>query len=408
MDLHLSKTVSEWEITRLEDVAVIIMGQSPPGEHVIDRDSNLSNIGLPFLQGNAEFGNRYPNPHKWCIEPLKIAEPQDILISVRAPVGDLNLANQPVCIGRGLAAIRFVYMDASFGWHVVNWTRYWFERLTQGSTFKSIGRTEIKSLPIPFPPLSEQQKIAAILDSIDEAIQHTSAVLVALERLQDSILNELLKCRVKGKNQKQQDTLDVSSPEVVRANIADVNEWENTTVKEFAPFRYGKALKKSQRNQSGTCPVFGSNGIVGWHDAAIADGPTVIIGRKGSAGMVHYSPVPCWPIDTTFFVTGSDPILVRFIYYVLKMLKLEELNSDNAVPGLNRDVAHSQPLKIPVDISEQRAITTLLGQVDETIDCTTTQRDALRTFRQSISDALFTGRIRIPIGSVSVKNRAMK
>lgn len=190
--MHLSKTVSKWETTRLEDVAVIIMGQSPPGEHVIDWDGNLSDIGLPFLQGNAEFGNRYPNPLKWCIEPLKIAEPQDILISVRAPVGDLNLANQPVCIGRGLAAIRFVSMDASFGWHVINWTRYWFKRLTQGSTFESIGRTEIKSLPIPFPPLSEQQKIAAILDSIDEVIESIETTIGTTQNMKASMLESLL------------------------------------------------------------------------------------------------------------------------------------------------------------------------------------------------------------------------
>ena len=79
------------------------------------------------------------------------------------------------------------------------------------------------------------------------------------------------------------------------------NEWQTTTVGEFAPFIYGKSLTASKRNPEGQVPVFGSNGIVGWHDTAWTDGPTVIIGRKGTIGAVHYSPVPCWPIDTTFF-----------------------------------------------------------------------------------------------------------
>lgn len=189
---HLSTIPDNWETTRLEDVATIIMGQSPPGEHVVDWEGDSSNIGLPFIQGNAEFGSRYPNPNKWCTEPLKVAKPQDILISVRAPVGELNLTNQPICIGRGLAAIRFTSMDTSFGWHAINWTRYWLKRLSQGSTFEAIGRTEIKSLPIPVPPLQEQQRIAAVLNSIDEVVEVLAQITNTTQNLKVSMLDSLL------------------------------------------------------------------------------------------------------------------------------------------------------------------------------------------------------------------------
>ena len=100
-------------------------------------------------------------------------------------------------------------------------------------------------------------------------------------------------------------------------------EWQRTTVGEFAPFTYGKGLTASKRNPEGQVPVFGSNGIVGWHDTAWTDGPTVIIGRKGTVGAVHYSPIPCWPIDTTFFICGSDAALVRFKYYALKVSRFD-------------------------------------------------------------------------------------
>ena len=80
---------------------------------------------------------------------------------------------------------------------------------------------------------------------------------------------------------------------------------EMTTVGEFAPFTYGKGLPAGKRNLSGHFAVFGSNGIVGWHDTALTDGPTVVIGRKGTVGAVHYWPDPCWPIDTTYYTTGS-------------------------------------------------------------------------------------------------------
>jgi len=139
------------------------------------------------------------------------------------------------------------------------------------------------------------------------------------------------------------------------------------TVGEFAPFAYGKALPQRKRNPLGRVPVFGSNGIVGWHDTPLTNGPTVIIGRKGTVGAVHYSPVPCWPIDTTFFVTGDDPAIVRFKYYALKALGFEHMNADSAVPGLNRDAAHACQLRVPPE-SEQRAIACILGSLDDKIE----------------------------------------
>jgi len=118
-------------------------------------------------------------------------------------------------------------------------------------------------------------------------------------------------------------------------------EWREVTVGEFAPFNYGKGLPKRARNHSGQVPVYGSNGVVGTHDSALTDGPTVVIGRKGTVGALHYAPGPCWPIDTTFYLTGTDEALTRYRYYLLKSLGLEHMNADSAVPGLNRDAAHA-------------------------------------------------------------------
>lgn len=90
-----------WSSTRLADASLIVQGQSPPGDTY-----NARGNGLPFFQGKAEFGPLHPVPVKWCSSPGKVAEPEDILISIRAPVGPTNLANSRCCIGRGLAAIR--------------------------------------------------------------------------------------------------------------------------------------------------------------------------------------------------------------------------------------------------------------------------------------------------------------
>ena len=178
---------------RLEALAEIVMGQSPPGDTVVDFEGDhRDDGGLPFVQGNAEFGLRSPAPAKWCVRPLKVAERGDLLISVRAPVGHTNRADQPLAIGRGLAAVRFTAADPSFGWHTVNHAKNIFERVAQGSTFEAIGGTELRSLPILLPPLPEQRAIAAVLDGIDEAIERTEEAIAATERLRDALLHELL------------------------------------------------------------------------------------------------------------------------------------------------------------------------------------------------------------------------
>ena len=166
------------------------------------------------------------------------------------------------------------------------------------------------------------------------------------------------------------------------------HEWQTTTVGEFAPFIYGKSLTASKRNPEGQVPVFGSNGIVGWHDTAWTDGPTVIIGRKGTIGAVHYSPVPCWPIDTTFFLTGNDDTLVRFKYYVLKVLGLEHMNSDSAVPGLNRNDAHARELQVP-PLPEQRRIAHILGTLDDKIALNRQMNETLKEMARAPFKAWF-------------------
>lgn len=166
-------------------------------------------------------------------------------------------------------------------------------------------------------------------------------------------------------------------------------EWREITVGELAPFAYGKALPEARRNVNGNVPVYGSNGVVGFHDAPLTGGPTVVIGRKGTVGAVHYSPVPCWPIDTTFFVSGSDPWLVRYRYYVLKSLGLEHMNADSAVPGLNRDAAHARQVSVPANEDEQRAIAHILGTLDDKIELNRRMNRTLEAMARALFKSWF-------------------
>ena len=138
------------------------------------------------------------------------------------------------------------------------------------------------------------------------------------------------------------------------------------TIGELAPFSYGKGLPASKR-VSGDIPVYGSNGIIGYHNEPVTHGPTIVVGRKGTVGTVRLSQVPCWPIDTTFFIEFEDLDEARFIYYVLNNVGLEQMNSDSAVPGLNRDAAHAKKLSLPNEDS-WLPIAGALGKLDDKIE----------------------------------------
>ncbi|WP_374262374.1 restriction endonuclease subunit S [Zoogloea sp.] len=160
--------MNAWPIACLADIADITMGQSPPGETYNERGN-----GLPFFQGKSEFGETYPIPRKWCSEPKKVAEPGDILISVRAPVGPSNLADTRCCIGRGLASVRAKtdFLDVQYLRYCIRHAEPTLASLGQGSTFAAIGRTELASTKVPVPPLPEQRRIVDILSRAEGIVR---------------------------------------------------------------------------------------------------------------------------------------------------------------------------------------------------------------------------------------------
>lgn len=132
----------------------------------------------------------------------------------------------------------------------------------------------------------------------------------------------------------------------------------------FCEFKYGRSLPAKNR-QSGEIPVYGSNGIVGWHDEPLTCGPTIVIGRKGSAGALQYSETPCYPIDTTYYVDSScTTVDLKWLFYMLQKLGLSALSKHSAVPGLNRNDAYVKELAVPT-INQQKKIATVLDTAHE-------------------------------------------
>lgn len=163
-----------------------------------------------------------------------------------------------------------------------------------------------------------------------------------------------------------------------------VNEWRTLTIGEFCPFYYGKALTQPERKK-GNIPVVSSAGITGFHNKALVDSSGIIIGRKGTVGNTTLCDEPFWAIDTAFYIL-DDPQKrdLYFTYYLLKNLDFSAMNSDSAVPGLNRDHAHAMLVKVP-SIKEQKKIANILRIFDLRIELLKQTNTTL----ESIAQALF-------------------
>jgi type I restriction enzyme S subunit len=164
------------------------MGQSPDSAAV-----NGTEAGLPFLQGCAEFGERFPSPRLHCSPPLRVAKAGSTLISVRAPVGTTNRADQDYCIGRGLGAVlaKAGVADDVFLLHAIEANLEFLHRRSQGSTFLAISSKDLYSLPVPAPSLPTQRRIAEILSTLDEAIEQTEALIAKMQQVKAGLMHDL-------------------------------------------------------------------------------------------------------------------------------------------------------------------------------------------------------------------------
>ena len=174
-----------WEKKKLEDISNITMGQSPDSDFV-----NNEKIGTPFLQGNAEFTNKYPIEKYWCTKPQKIANSTDILLSVRAPVGAINIANKEFCIGRGLSAISF-NCNKLFGKYNLEFNLFQLIKKSQGSTFSSINKKDISEIILFIPCLEEQTKIADFLSAFDRKLENQKAQLEHWKQIKKGLLQQM-------------------------------------------------------------------------------------------------------------------------------------------------------------------------------------------------------------------------
>jgi len=188
-------------------------------------------------------------------------------------------------------------------------------------------------IKIPLPPIEEQKKIVEELDRYQRIIDGARMVI------------------------------DNWKPEI------EIDpEWELKDFHSVCTLEYGKGLPKKDRN-GGEYPVMGSNGVCGYHDEYLVEGPSIIVGRKGSAGKVVWEQKNCYPIDTTYYVKPQiDAIELKFLYFILKSLDFASLKNGSSIPGLNRNDVYST-FKIPLpSLKVQKEIIKKIEEQEELIE----------------------------------------
>lgn len=278
----------------LNAFCALTMGQSPDSESY-----NIEHNGFPFYQGNADFGRIHPMVRVWCSAPKKLAKAGDILISVRAPIGALNIADCDCCIGRGLAAITpdATCADTMFLFYALYASAAELQRRGTGSTFKAISKNALSNLLLPSYCLEEQKEISAVLQQVDH--------LISLRQRQAEKLDELVKARF---------------VEMFGDPVLNTRRLPSVSGTSLFKLSNGKAVPVEKRFDSGI-PAYGGNGISWYTDEALINTDTLVVGRVGfQSGNVHFVYGPLWITDNAMYVTWyrKELICLRFLNQLMK------------------------------------------------------------------------------------------
>ena len=390
-----------WEWVRISDIFQIEMGQSPKGDSVGEFQH-----GIEFHQGKVYFGDKYIQESKQrTTTPTKIAEPNSVLLCVRAPVGKVNITNRKLCIGRGLCALKPLgNINIDFAFYLMETYESIFVKQATGTTFVAITGEVVKNQLIPLPPLGEQIRILEKIRKLLPLIKDYAHVEQANEKLTKDfpllLKKSILQEAVQGKLVQQDENDEPASVllERIREEKArlvkegkikkDKNEsvifrrdnshyeklngierciddeipfeipenWCWCRTSSFLTISSGDCLT-SQKMDNGVYPVFGGNGITGYHSKYNVTEPTLVIGRVGFyCGSTHITPNFAWVTDNAFITTfDRNNIDILWLKLLLDSSELRKRSSSTAQPVISGKTVY--PLLVPLPpIAEQRRI----------------------------------------------------
>jgi len=395
---------NEWDVANLSDecVAELIMGQSPPSSTY-----NQDKTGLPFMQGKAEFGRIYPNPDKWCSSPSRIAEQNDILMSVRAPVGDVNIAPFKCAIGRGLAAIRS--KQKSMPLYLFFYLQFAKKRLEDegtGSTFKAINKGVLENFKIALPEINEQKNIIAILSKLQQAITQQEQIIEKSKELKRSLMHRLFTRGLRGEKLKETE-IGLMPESWKLTSIEQSYEFTskprglNLSKYREIPFIPMEMISENQRllNRYEMRKKFSSGTYVQKGDLVIAKiTPSFENGKQGIVSDIPldfcYATTEVWPLHE---INGQSNI--DYLHYYLKKPdmrneiagKMEGSTGRQRVP---KNVIAETKIPLP-PYEEQVEISNIFISLDQKIEMVESKKKSLQDLFRSMLQLLMTGQVRV-------------
>ena len=371
-----------WKVVRLRDVCNIIMGQSPPSTAYNDEG-----LGMPFLQGKAEFTELSPIPTKYCTTQLKIAPKGSVLMSVRAPVGDVNLADRRYIIGRGLTSLGLKRGNNRFLFYLLLHNKKEIEAKGYGSTFKSINKAAVNDFQVALPPLPEQRAITHILQTIQEAKAARQRELALERERKAALMDYLFSYGTKSEPRKQ-------------TEIGEIPEsWEVVRLEKLCACLDSKRvpIKQSERNErKGNIPYYGASGQAGWIDNYLFDEPLLLVAEDGENLVSRKLPI-AYSIEGKSWVNNHAHVLrvteinQFFLEYYFNSIDLSPYLTGTTRPKLNKASLLGIPISRPsrVEIDE---IALVLDNCDTKIAALEQEIARLDELFHAMLDELMTGK----------------
>ncbi|MBP7796389.1 MAG: restriction endonuclease subunit S [Elusimicrobiales bacterium] len=387
---EIGEIPEDWEVRQLGDsrVSEIIMGQSPDSSTY-----NTEKIGLPFYQGKVDFGLKYPIPSKWCSSPIRLAKKGDILLSVRAPVGDVNLATEECCIGRGITALRAG--DGSFNeflFYFMLHSKVRLNALGTGAIFKAINKETLLSFPVIIPPKSEQEKIAGVLTKIQKAVENQEKLVKNLKELKSATMAKLFREGLNGEPLKQTEIGEIpKSWEVMRlGEIVDEifaggdvpkNNFSKLITDEYKIPIYTNGEKKQ--------------GLYGYTNIIKVSKPSLTISSRGTIGYCVLREKPYFPaIRLIVILPNLNIVSLYYLKFAIEINNFEKYFDKSPIPQLTVPMAKRIIIPLP-NKDEQEEIANILTSIDNKIEIEGKKLEVYNEFFSSTLNQLMTGKIRV-------------
>ncbi len=325
--------MAEWKKCKISDIGTVVGGATPSTK--IPANYEHGTIAWITPKDLSSFSGRYIECGERNITEtgLKSCSTQllpknTVLFSSRAPIGYVAIAANEVCTNQGFkSVIPNEDTDPLFLFYLLKYNKEKIEGMGSGTTFKEVSGNTMKNIVVSVPAdKKEQEKIASVLNAIDDKIELNNAINNNLEQQAQAVYTSLF----------------ISNPN---------SEWKIGQLSDLVAVKYGKDHKKLK---DGIYPVYGSGGIMRYVERPLYTGESVLIPRKGTLNNVMYVNGAFWSVDTMFYTEMLRPNVAKFVYHFVKSKDLASLNAGSAVPSMTTNILNAMQLRIPDDETLQQ------------------------------------------------------